>query len=368
MKLGIAATLAALVLTASLAIAGGGAALADPIADASAGQDALNKGDLNGAVSLFTRAIDSRGLPRAGLESAYVERATAYAGLHKYDLAIADLDLAQQISPDDPDARGLRSQIQGTGALTQADAARRGAALYDRGDYDGALAALDRAVALNPNDAYSLYERGLTWLAKPDYNRALADFNAVLKLQPNTWGALDERGNAYRGKGSYDLAISDYNDAIRLYPNGAAIYFDRGLAHGLKRDTGLAIADFDRALGMQPNVESYLYARCMIRAAAAIELDKALGDCNHAIQINPQSAADIDARGFVRFKRGEFAPAINDTSEAIRRDSRRGSAFYVRGLAELRSNQTAAGLADIRAAQAIDPKVGDYYAKWGIRP
>jgi tetratricopeptide (TPR) repeat protein len=119
---------------------------------------------------------------------------------------------------------------------------------------------------------------------------------------------------------------------------------------------------------MQPNVEAYLYARCMIRAAAAIELDKALSDCNRALQINPDSAADVDARGFVRFKRGEFAPAINDASEAIRRDPRRASALYVRGLAELRSNQTAAGLADIRAAQAIDSKVGDYYAKWGIRP
>jgi len=25
-------------------------------------------------------------------------------------------------------------------------------------------------------------------------------------------------------------------------------------------------------------------------------------------------------------------------------------------------------LADMRAAQAIDPKVADYYAKWGVRP
>jgi tetratricopeptide (TPR) repeat protein len=106
----------------------------------------------------------------------------------------------------------------------------------------------------------------------------------------------------------------------------------------------------------------------MIRAAAAIELDKALADCNRALQINPESGADLDARGFVHFKRGEFAPAINDTAEAIRRDPRRASAFYVRGLSELRTNQTAAGQADIRAAQGLDPKVADYYAKWGIRP
>jgi len=361
MKLRTAAACAALALTA-------GVAFADPIGDASAGQDALNKGDLNTAVAMFSRAIDSHGLPRAGLESAYVERATAYAGQHKYDLALADLDFAQTISPDDPDARGLRGQIPATGELDQASAAHRGAALYDRGDYDGAIAAFERSLSLNPNDEYSLYERGLTWLAKADYNRALNDFNAVLKLQPNTWGALDERGDAYRGKGQYDLAIADYNDAIRLYPNGASIFFDRGQAYAFKRDSGLAIADFDKALQMQPNVEAYLYARCMIRAAAAVELDRALADCNHALQLNPQSAADVDARGFVHFKRGDFTPAINDTSQAIQRDPRRASAFYIRGIAELRSNQAAAGNADIRAAQGLDPHVADYYGKWGVRP
>jgi tetratricopeptide (TPR) repeat protein len=367
MRLGTAAACVALALTFDMALSAG-VALADPIGDASAGQDALNKGDLNTAISLFSRAIDSHGLPRAGLESAYVERATAYAGLHKYDLALADLDSAQSISPDDPDARGLRGQIPATGELDQTAAAHRGATLYGRGDYDGAIAAFDRAISLNPNDDFSLYERGLAWLARPDYNRALADFNSVLRLKPNTWGALQERGNAFRGKGDYDHAIADYNAALALNPGAAAIYFDRGQAYALKRDSGMAINDFDRALQMQANVEAYLYARCMIRAAAAIELDKALADCNRALQINPDSAADVDARGFVRFKRGEFPQAINDTGEAIRRDSRRASAFYVRGLAELRMNQTAAGNADIRAAQGLDPHVGDYYGKWGVRP
>ena len=69
-----------------------------------------------------------------------MERATAYAGLHKYDLALADLDFAQTISPDDPDARGLRGQIPATSELDQASAAHRGATLFDQGDYDGALA------------------------------------------------------------------------------------------------------------------------------------------------------------------------------------------------------------------------------------
>ena len=57
MKRGIAAACRALALGAGLILTAG-AASADPIGDASGGQDALNKGDLNTAVALFSRAID----------------------------------------------------------------------------------------------------------------------------------------------------------------------------------------------------------------------------------------------------------------------------------------------------------------------
>jgi tetratricopeptide (TPR) repeat protein len=342
-----------------------GVACADAVSDAKAGQDALNRNDNAGAVALFSRAIDSHGLSQDGQESAYVERATAFMAMRQFDLALADLDLAQSISPDDPDAKTMRAKIPPTATLDQTSAARRGATLYGRGDYDGALAALNRAIDLKPRDDYSLYERGLTWLAKPDYDRALADFKAVMQIKP-TWGTLEERGNAWRGRGNYAQAIADYNNALQMNSSAAAVYFDRGQAYALQRDSSSAINDFNRALQLAPNVEAYLYARCEIRSAASVDLDRALADCDKTLQINPDSAADFDARAFAHFKRGEFDLAIGDANEALRRDARRASALFVRGLAETRSGK-GNGAADIRTAQSMDPHVGDYYAKWGVR-
>jgi tetratricopeptide (TPR) repeat protein len=343
-------------------------ARADSVSDARGGQDALNRGDPSAAVALFTRAIDARGLSQDGQESAYVERATAYVSLRQFDLALADLDLAQLISANDPDARTLRAQIPQTSTLDQASAARRGATLYSRGDYDGAIAALDRSLDQKPDDQYSLYERGLTWIGKQDYPHAINDFTAVIRLAPDTYGAYDLRADAYRLQGSYDKALADYNQAIQLRPNDASGYFGRGQTAAEKRDAQSAIADYSKALQLQPNAQAYLYARCMVRAAASIQLDQALADCNQALSIYSNDPNVLDARGFVWFRRGQIDRAIADETAALQIDPRRASSLYVRGLAEEHGGQAAQAQTDIRAAQTLNPKVGDYYAKWGIRP
>jgi tetratricopeptide (TPR) repeat protein len=83
----------------------GSSALAGPIEDANAGLAALQGGDNDGAIALFTRALDSGRLHGEDQEFAYAARGQAY--LNKADLsrAIADLDRARQMKPDDKDAQ-----------------------------------------------------------------------------------------------------------------------------------------------------------------------------------------------------------------------------------------------------------------------
>jgi tetratricopeptide (TPR) repeat protein len=73
--------------------------------DGNAGLDALNSGDYDRAISLFTRALNSRELGGDDREFAYANRGRAY--LKKGDLssAIVDLDQARRAKPDDVDAQ-----------------------------------------------------------------------------------------------------------------------------------------------------------------------------------------------------------------------------------------------------------------------
>ena len=65
---------------------------------------------------------------------------------------------------------------------------------------------------------------------------------------------------------------------------------------------------------------------------------------------------------------GNYAAAIADDSAALAIDAKSASSLYVRGLARHKSGDAAGGDADIAAAKAIDPKIADTYAGYGVTP
>jgi tetratricopeptide (TPR) repeat protein len=97
MKAWLAATAIVLVL--------GGVAHASAADDGNAALDALNAGDNDRAVQLFTRAIESHELSAADQEFALANRGRAYAKEGQVALAIDDLDQARRLKPDDADAQ-----------------------------------------------------------------------------------------------------------------------------------------------------------------------------------------------------------------------------------------------------------------------
>jgi tetratricopeptide (TPR) repeat protein len=97
MKAALCGALAALCL--------GGIAHANAADDGNAGLTALNASNYDQAISLFTRAIDSRELRGDDEESAYACRGRAYLKKGDYSDAIADLDRARRTKPDDADAQ-----------------------------------------------------------------------------------------------------------------------------------------------------------------------------------------------------------------------------------------------------------------------
>lgn len=84
----------------------------DGLKDANAGEDALRLGDYSKAIELFTRAINSGELSPSDKKSAYIERAKAYFGQHDNTSAMADLDSAAKLNPNDGDIADLRSKVQ----------------------------------------------------------------------------------------------------------------------------------------------------------------------------------------------------------------------------------------------------------------
>ncbi|HEY0314550.1 MAG TPA: tetratricopeptide repeat protein [Allosphingosinicella sp.] len=99
---------------AALALLLAGAALANGVEDGNAGLEALNRGDYDLAVRLFTRAIAAADLNPEDREFAFVNRGRAYLGKKAYKLAAADFRQAGRMKPGDEDAQeGLRLALAG---------------------------------------------------------------------------------------------------------------------------------------------------------------------------------------------------------------------------------------------------------------
>lgn len=128
--------------------------------DANVGMDALNAGQYAKAVQLFTRAIRSKKLAAADMESAYVERGKAYLAEHDTKLAAADFERALALSPDDEEAAALRAQTQ-TGTATTSPAQQQfevGKVLWQAGNCADAETQLQQGLALDPyNPAANFY-------------------------------------------------------------------------------------------------------------------------------------------------------------------------------------------------------------------
>ncbi len=96
--------------------------MADSIANANAGMDALKRGDNATAIVLFTQAITPGDLSREDQESAYFERGQAYLNSGQFELAVGDFRAALKLKPDDDGAmNGLEQAVK---AKTEAEHAQ----------------------------------------------------------------------------------------------------------------------------------------------------------------------------------------------------------------------------------------------------
>ncbi|HEY2068521.1 MAG TPA: hypothetical protein VGG48_03115 [Rhizomicrobium sp.] len=94
----------ALWLAAALIVSLPATALANAADDGNQGLAALQQGDNDTAIRLFTHALNS-GLSGDDREFAYANRGKAYLQKGDASQAIADLDRARQMKPDDIDAQ-----------------------------------------------------------------------------------------------------------------------------------------------------------------------------------------------------------------------------------------------------------------------
>lgn len=130
---------------------------------------------------------------------------------------------------------------------------KEGAALLDADDYEGALAALEQALALDPNHARAYALRGQVYWLMDELDLALADLNQALDLDPANADAYGTRGAVLAELERYAEAIGDYDQALTLTPDDNWALAHRGYTYYLADQYDEALVDLDQALKRNPN-------------------------------------------------------------------------------------------------------------------
>jgi tetratricopeptide (TPR) repeat protein len=167
-----------------------------------------------------------------------------------------------------------------------------------RGEYEGALAELDQAIRLAPQDALSLVNRGLAWHGKKEYDKALADFDQAIRLDPRCAQAFHSRSLVRQARGEHDLALADCDAALRLDPGHVGALFSRGVLRFYRGEYDQALADLDRAVGLAAQEPLMLVYRGLVRNARG-EYGPALADVAAALDLDPDLPAALYARALV---------------------------------------------------------------------
>jgi len=118
---------------------------------------------------------------------------------------------------------------------------------------ESALVSYDRALALRPNSADVLNNRGNTLLALARIDAALESYDRALAARPDYPDALSNRGNALERLNRYDEALVSYDHALALRPDFVQALYNRGNVLKVLKRYNDALASFDRALALQPD-------------------------------------------------------------------------------------------------------------------
>lgn len=159
-----------------------------------------------------------------------------------------EIDISRVVTPATKFDRQQLNPIAQNTLTKVAEYSRLAKQKYEKGDYRGALAELNRAIQLDPNNAKARNSRGAVKIRTKDYQGALIDLNRAIQLDPNSAKAYTNRGTlkAFQFQDNKG-ALADLNRAIQLEPKNVDAYNNRSLIkyHNLKDRSG-GIADLQK--------------------------------------------------------------------------------------------------------------------------
>lgn len=235
-------------------------------------------------------------------------------------------------------------------------------ALYDQERYQEAVAKIEEAIALNPENYNYLNRLGKTYYRLDDEENAKDAFRRGVPIAPAT--VYNAWGNTLYELARYDEAVIKYLQAVDLEPDISTYYANLGGAYQKMGEDELAAEAFAQAMALDPNQDS-AYNKQGDLFYNEEQYAEAAEQYRQAIAINPGKALYHANLGNAYKKMGEYEPAAAEYQTAVELDPAYDYAWNQWGNLLYEQGDYAGAAAKYEQAVAIDPSDAIYYSNLG---
>ncbi len=166
---------------------------------------------------------------------------------------------------------------------------RLGVAFLSCGKLREAIPIFQRAIKLDPNDAYSHNGLGLVYEALGKRDDAFVAFQRAIEFDPNFAAPYNSLGHMYDSLAKYDEALVAYHRAIDLDPNDAYPHNGIGLVYEALGKREEALTAYQRSIELDPKfgIPHNNIADIYIKQR---KFDDALRELRERIRLGPENS------------------------------------------------------------------------------
>lgn len=197
--------------------------------------------------------------------------------------------------------------------------------LEPQGDLDGAIAAHQKALELNPFDDWIFLYQGNLLLHQKKIDQAIAAYQNAIQLKPHNPLGYISLGDAFMQQKNFDQAIVVYEKAIQLDPKNSETYVKLALALENQREFNKIVYSFFVSLGAAPSWETYNNGVSTVSSLISKfnaqynqgKLEKVVSIYKQAVQLDTTNSLAYSRLAERLAMRGDLEPAITAYRKSV---------------------------------------------------
>ena len=158
------------------------------------------------------------------------------------------------------------------------------------GNFDKALAAMNKYIAANPNVTAGYEQRAVAYHGLKRNREASADAAKALSIDPKSAQSHITIGTIALDAGDLDGAVAAFTRAVNADPKSETGYYDRGTVYAKQAKWQLAVNDLTKAIEIDPR-DALAYLNRAISYGNLGNFDAKIEDLQVSNELDPSSGA-----------------------------------------------------------------------------